>query len=43
MATKTKSVHLYGRPTLNKYRELKEIETLYRQQINFFIARLIED
>ena len=43
MATKTKSVHLYGSPNLNKYKELKEIETLYRQQINFFIAKLIDD
>lgn len=43
MATETKSVFLYGKPTKTKRLQIMEIESLYREHINFFIEKLLAD
>ena len=43
MVTHTKSVHLYGRPNLNKHQQLQKIEKSYQKQVNFFIIKLYDN
>jgi hypothetical protein len=43
MATKTKAVHLFGKPNLNKLKDLQQVKKQYRERVNFFIEKLINN
>lgn len=43
MATKTKGVHLYGRPTKCKLEKLQQLKKAYKQQVNLFTEKLINN
>lgn len=41
MVTKTKAVHLFGKPNLNKLKDLQQVKKQYKERVNFFIEKLI--